>query len=154
MLLIDRDAVGLFQVFLHAWDVIGHERWIVFSLDEVRDIIHWSRPVEGIHRYQVLEDRRMELTQIFLHSGRLKLERAHRAPFLIELISGGIINRNFLQIDVNASREFDVLDSIFQLRQRLQSQEVHLDKSGIFYHMPVILRTKHFLSLIVRIFCR
>ena len=83
LLLIHRDAVGVFQVFLHARDVVFYLFLAVLTGDEGWDIVHWSRTVEGVHGDDVLECRGMQLAQVFLHSGRLKLESSDGASFAV-----------------------------------------------------------------------
>ena len=45
LLLIDSDAVGVLEIFLHAGNVVCHKRRVMLSLDEVGDVVHRSRTV-------------------------------------------------------------------------------------------------------------
>ena len=91
LLLIDRNAVGVFQVTLHHGNVIFDLLTSLFAGDERGDVVHRSRPIEGIHGDQVLKFRGLKLFQVFLHTGGLKLERTGGASFAIELIGGRIL---------------------------------------------------------------
>ena len=93
LLLIHRYAIGVLQIFFHDRDVIVDLFPAIFSIDKRRNIIHRSRTIQSIHGYQVLKYCRMQFLQIFLHSGRLKLECADGTPFLIELICQLVIQR-------------------------------------------------------------
>ena len=99
LLLIHRDAVGIFEVFLHARDIVLDLRRILLSCNEVGDVVHWSRTVEGIHSDQVLKDRRLQFPQVFLHTSRFKLERTHCTPLSVQLVCQVVINRNGIQVD-------------------------------------------------------
>ena len=55
LLLIYGDTVGVLQVFLHDRDVILDGLPALFAVNEVWDVVHRSRPVEGIHGDEVLE---------------------------------------------------------------------------------------------------
>ena len=154
LLLVNGDSVGIFQIFLHTGDGIGNLFPSVLTVDELRNILHRPWTIEGIHGYQVFEHSRFEFTQIFLHAIRLKLESTNRTSLLIEFKSLGVVNRNMIQIDLNTSCLLDNSTSLFHLRQRLQSQEVHLNQSCRFYHVSVILRTVGFLILEIGIIGR
>ena len=69
LLLIDRDAVGVLQVFLHDWNIVGYRLPSHFPVDEVGDIVHRSRTVESVHGNEILKHMGLELTEIFLHAG-------------------------------------------------------------------------------------
>ena len=45
----------------------------------------------------------MEFAQIFLHTGRLKLECTDGATLLIELVCHRVVDRNIIQIDVDTA---------------------------------------------------
>ena len=129
LLLINGNAIGILQVFLHARDIILDLLTAILTGDERGNIIHRAWTIEGIHGNQILEHRGMELTQILLHTSRLELERSDGLSLLIEFVCLGVIDRNRIQVYVNASRTFDIRTSLLQLGKRLQTQEVHLDKT-------------------------
>ena len=93
----------------------------------------------------------MQLTKIFLHTGRLKLERSDGLSLLIEFVCLRVIDRNGIQIYIDASCSFDIGTCLLQLRECLQSEEVHLDKSCRLDDMSVILCTVGLHSLEIRV---
>ena len=141
LLLIDGNAVGVLQIFLHAGNRVGDRFQTVLTLDEVGDVIHRSRTVEGIHGDEVLKHRGMQLAQVFLHTCRLKLEGADGAAFLVEFEGLGVVDGDVVEVDVDISRQLDIGTGLFQLRKGLQSQEVHLDESRRLNDVTVVLRT-------------
>ena len=86
LLLVDRYAVCVLEIFLHAGYVIPYFLLPVLARYERRDIVHWARTVEGVHGYEVFKHAGMELPEVFLHAGRLKLERSYRAALAIQLV--------------------------------------------------------------------
>ena len=49
LLLIDRNTISILQVFLHDGDIVGNLFVAMLTTDELRDITHRSRSVEGVH---------------------------------------------------------------------------------------------------------
>ena len=68
LLLIDSDAIGLFEVFLHARDIIFDRLTTMLAVDELRDIFHGTWAIQGIHGNQVLKAGRMKIDEVFLHT--------------------------------------------------------------------------------------
>ena len=112
LLLIDSDSVGVFEVLLHTRDVVLHQRRVMFTPDKVWDIIHWPRTIERIHGDEVFKHCWMKLTQILLHTSRLKLECTNGLSTLIELVSQLVINRDFLKVNNLTSRLLNNLTSL------------------------------------------
>ena len=77
LLLIHGDTVGIVQVLLHVREVVRNSLLALLTRDEVRDIVHRTGPIEGVHSDEVLETRRAQLLQPCLHALRFKLEHAH-----------------------------------------------------------------------------
>ena len=146
LLLIHGDAVGILEILLHAGNVVLYLRGILFSGDEFGYIVHRSRPVEGVHSDEVLEDGGFELAEILLHAGRLKLEGADGASLLVEFVGEGVVDGQFLHIDGLAGGDAYVLDRLFQDGEGLESEEVHLDESGFLNHVSVVLRAEQLVS--------
>ncbi len=71
----------------------------VLTGNERGDIVHRTRTVESIHGDEVLEDGRLQLTEILLHTGRLKLEGSNGLSTLIKLIGQFIIDGQRIKID-------------------------------------------------------
>ena len=59
LLLIYRNTVCIFQILLHNGNIILNRFPPMLTVDKVRDVIHRPRTVEGVHRNQVLESRRL-----------------------------------------------------------------------------------------------
>ena len=123
----------------------------MLTTDELRDVAHRTGTVEGVHSDEVFEDCRLQFAQVFLHALRLKLEGADGAPLLIELVGLGIVDRDVIKVDVYTSRTFDIRAGLLQLRERLQTQEVHLDESCRFDDVTIILRTVGLGTLEIRV---
>ena len=144
LLLIDRDAVGVLEIFLHDGNIIDNRFATMLAGDEIGDVVHGARTVEGIHGYEVFECGRLEFAEIFLHSGRLELECAGGAALAIELIGLGVVDGDFLHVDVDSPREFYVLDGFLDDGECLQPEEVHFYQSGFFDDTAFILRHDDF----------
>ena len=149
LLLVDGDAVGVFQVLLHAGDVVLDFGASVLAVDEVGDVVHGSRPVEGVHGDEVFEHGGVELAEVFLHTRRLKLEGADGLSLLVELVGELVVDGYLVEIHVDAFRLFHVLHGLLQLGECLQSEEVHLDESRRLDDVAVVLRAIGLLVLVV-----
>ncbi|GFI54361.1 hypothetical protein IMSAGC022_00975 [Alistipes sp.] len=68
LLLIYRNAVGIFEILLHFGYVVHDRLAAVLAVDEVGYVVHRTGTVERIHRYQVLECRGLQLAKILLHA--------------------------------------------------------------------------------------
>ena len=139
LLLVDGDSVGVLEVLLHHGYVVDDGRLAVLAGDEVGDVVHGARSIEGVHGYEVLEYRRLQLAQVLLHSRRLKLECSRGASLAIELIGLRVVDGYCVDVDIDASRELDVGDGLLDYRQGFQSEEVHLYQSGVLDHAAFIL---------------
>ena len=113
----------------------------MLTTNELGDISHRARTVEGIHGDEVLEDGGLQLTQVFLHACRLKLERTNGAAFLIELERHWVVDGDMVEIDINATRLLDNGTGFLHLRQRLQTQKVHLDEARRLDDVTIVLGT-------------
>ena len=83
LLLINGNAVGILQIFLHHRNIIGDRFLTVLTTDELRNVAHRSWTVEGVHGDEVFKDGGLQLAQVFLHTSRLKLECADGAALLV-----------------------------------------------------------------------
>ena len=75
LLLIDSNAICIFEILFHYRNRIADRFLASLTSDECRDVIHRSRTIQGVHSDKIFKDSRLQLTQIFLHTGRFKLER-------------------------------------------------------------------------------
>ena len=99
----------------------------MLTLDELRNIIHRSRSIEGIHGDEVSNDGRFEFTQVFLHAGRLKLEDGYCAAFLEQFVGQFVVNRNMIDIYINTAGFLDITQAFFNNRQGDEAEKVHFD---------------------------
>ena len=118
----------------------------MFTINKVRNIIHRTRTVKGIHRNQILKSARFQFPQIFLHTGRFELECTNRPSFTIKSISRRIRNVNLINIQDNPLTMLDIFNRLFDNRKGLQTQKVHLDQSSIFNNWTFILGHQHFFT--------
>ena len=116
LFLIHGDTVGVLQIFLHDRNIIGDERRIMFTLDEVGNVVHWTWTIQCVHSDQVFKHRWVKFTQVFLHTSRFKLECTHGLSSLVELICEFVVDRNGVDVNINASRKFHILHRLLQLR--------------------------------------
>ncbi len=119
LLLIDGHPIGISQITLHYRNVIDNLLAPMLTRDELGDIIHRTRTVKSIHRYKILERRRLQFTKIFLHTGRLKLECTERASLTVKLVGLRIIDRNCVHVNVDTARKFYILYGILDDRECL-----------------------------------
>ena len=116
LLLVHGDSVGILQVLLHARDIVLDFLLSVLTGDEGRNVIHRSRTIEGVHGNEVLEHRRLQLSQVLLHARRLKLEGTDGTSLLIKLVSQLIVDRNLVEVDDIAGGLLDNLARLLHLR--------------------------------------
>ena len=119
LFLIHSHPIGILQVFLHDGDIVSDGAAAMLSGNEVRDIVHRARTVEGIHGYEILECRRLEFAQIFLHAGGLKLECADSASLAVKLIGLGVSYVDIVNVDVDTLGLLDVGESLLDDREGL-----------------------------------
>ena len=143
LFLIYSNTVCIFQIFLHYGNIILDRFASVFTIDEIGNVIHRSRTIKGIHGNQVFKSRRLQLPQVFLHAGRLKLERTDRTPVTIELVSSRVFNGNRIDIQLFSFTQPNIFNRFLNDGQSFQSQKVHLNQSRIFNNRSLILGNKH-----------
>ena len=51
LLLIDGDAVGIFQILFHYGNIVRDRHSAVFAVDEIGNIIHRTGAVQSVHCY-------------------------------------------------------------------------------------------------------
>ena len=129
LLLVDRDAVGVAQVLLHVGDLVGHRLLPVFAGDEIGDVLHRARTVEGVHGDQVFETVGLEVAQVLLHARGLELEQTGGIAAGKDLVCRGVVQRDVVDVHVHAVHRLDILHGVLDDRQRTQPQEVHLDQA-------------------------
>ena len=155
LLLIDRDAVGVLQILLHAGDVVCDWLLAVLTGDERRDVVHRSRAVEGVHGDEVFEHRGAQLAQILLHTCRLELERADGASLLIEFVCEFVVDGDSVEVErESVVGETYVLHRLLHDGQCGESEEVHLDESGLLDDVSVVLCGEQLMSWVALVLSR
>ena len=140
LLLVNGDAVGVFEVFFHHWDIVGDGFKSMFALDEMRDVVHRSRAVEGVHGDKVGEDGGLQFTEVFLHSGTFELEDGDGVASAEELEGFGVVKRNMVNVKKFARSLFDVAQGFLNDGERDEAEEVHFDESDLLDDVSVVLR--------------
>ena len=146
LLLVDRDAVGVLEVLLHHRDVVLDGLAAVLAVDEVRDVVHRARAVEGVHRYDVLELAGLEFAQIAAHAVALELEDGCRVAVAEELVGRLVVEGDFLHVDALAAALLDVLHALLLDGEGGQAQEVHLQHAHVFDERALVLAHQHVLA--------
>ena len=111
----------------------------MFALDELRNIVHRSRTIERVHGNEVTHDGWLELLHVLAHTCRLKLEDTYGSSLLEEFVGLCIVFWHVVNIHIYAVAQFDILEALFDDSQRLESEEVHLDKTDVLHYVTVIL---------------
>ena len=75
----------------------------MFTLDEVGNVVHWTWTIQRVHGNQVFKHGWVKFAQVFLHTSRFKLECAHGLSSLVELICEFVVDRNGVDVNINAS---------------------------------------------------
>ena len=143
LFLIDGYAVRILEIFLHDGNVVRDGFYSLFAPDKFRNVVHWSRPVEGVHGDEVSDDSRFEFAQVFLHSSGLELEHRHRAPFLKQLVGLGVINGDMVDINIYTAGFLDITQALFDDGKGDESEEVHLDQSDRLDYVAVVFGYQH-----------
>ena len=84
----------------------------MFTADEIRNIVHRTRAVEGDHSDDIFEDSWLQLLQIAFHTRAFKLENTSGMSVLEEFECEFIIDRNFLNVDYFVSCFTDNTESV------------------------------------------
>ncbi len=115
----------------------------MLTVDEVGNVIHRPRAVEGIHGYQVLESGGLQLAQILLHARGLELERSDGAALAVKFVRRGIVYVDGVDIHRLALGMLHVGHGILYDRQGLETEKVHLYKARILDNRTLVLRDEH-----------
>ena len=118
LLLVHGNAVSILQVLLHARNIVGDRFLSQLTVNKSRDVLHRTRTVKGVHGNNVFEHGRLQFAQVFLHTGRLELERADGIATAIEFVSEFIVDRYMVDVDLDALRVFNVGNRLLQDRER------------------------------------
>ena len=80
---------------------------------------------------------------MLLHPRRFVLENADRVAALEQLVRLGVVQWEFVGVEVFAVAQLHVFDRVLDDRQGLQAQEIHLQQASVFRHCVVELRARH-----------
>ncbi len=143
LFLVDRDAVGFAQVFLHVGEVVRNRFHPVLAANEARYVFKRTRTVQRVHGNQVAKDRGLEVLEVLLHARRFVLEDADRVSALKKLVRSRVVERNVFDVYFDAVALADQLQAVLDERKRLEPQEVHLQQPCRLNHGVVELRGPH-----------
>ena len=145
LFLVHRYAVGILQVLFHLGKVVFNGLFSLFSGYEIRDVIHGTGPIQGVHSNQVLKTGGTQLLQPGFHAFRFKLEHGSGVSAAVKVISGSVVNGDGLYVDILSMMFFDQVQAIVDDGQGDKAQEVHLKHAHIFNIVAVVLRSAHVL---------
>ena len=144
VLLVDEDAVRLLEVRLEQRMQVGDLLLAVLAPDVGRDVVHRPGPEEGDHRGQVEHRRRPQLLDVAAHARRLELEHAGRLARRQQLEGLGVLERQVVEVDLDAALLLDEVDGLAQDGQVGEAQEVELEQAErldavhlVLGHQPV-----------------
>ena len=140
LLLIDGDAVGVLKVFLHLRKVVLDGLLSLLAGDEVRDVVHRARPIEGVHSDKVLEALRVELLEVLFHTGGFDLEDGSGVAAAEELVGRLVVDGDGFDVDILAIALLDELEAVVDDAEGDEAEEVHLEHTHILNVVAVILR--------------
>ena len=99
-----------------------------------------ARSVQGHQRYQVFEPLGFQFSDKIRHTARFHLEYACCLTMRKHITSQLVIKRDRIDIDRDTATFFDQFDRMPDNSQRTKTQEVHLEKSDLFYLILIVLR--------------
>ena len=137
--LVDSDSVGVLEEFLHLGEVVFNSLKSELPVDEVGNVVHRARTVEGVHCNEVLETLRMKSLEPVLHPGGFKLEHAVGVAAAVEFVGRFVVYVDCLYVNVLSETELDVVQALMDDREGVEAQEVHLEHSHILDVVAVVL---------------
>jgi len=139
LFLVDGDAIGVLQVLLHHGQLEMHFLNPVLAVNITGDIFHGARPVQRVHRYQVLKTVGFELPQVAFHTHALKLEQTCGLTPAVQVIGGLIIQRQPADINIDPPRLPDIRHRILDDRKGFEPEEIHFEHAHAFDMVSIIL---------------
>ena len=141
VLLVHEDPIRPDEIRLQERVQVGHRLAAMLAGDVVRDVVHRARPVERDHGRQVVDRRGLELADVAPHPRRLQLEDAGRLAGRQQLERLPIVQRDPVQVDLDAAVRPDQVHRLAQDRQVREAQEVELEEPQRLH--PVHLALGH-----------
>ena len=131
LLLVDEDAVGLAGDGLQQGMRIDDLLFAMPALDEVRDQVHGTRPVERNKGRDVLDRGDLELLAQVAHAPGFQLEHAEGLGVVEQVVGLGVVEREVVEIELHPGGLVDHLGRVADDRQGLETQEVHLQQAEV-----------------------
>ena len=158
LFLIDRDAVRVLEARLHLRVVVGDGLAALLAVDEVGDVAHGARTVQRVHGDEVRQLLGLQLHEVLLHARRFELEESGRLAAAEELVGLLVVVGNLVRVELaclvaNLLRHARIVlpekrDALLLDGKRLQSEEVHLQKSDWLDEVSVILSRQQLVFLL------
>ena len=146
LFLIHRYAVRILQVLLHQRMVVRDRLLALLSVDEGGNVVHRAGTVQRVHCDKVGEPFRLKRDEPFLHAVGFELKKSSRLTASEKLVSLLVVVGDVVGIDVNPVKLLDERNALLLDRQRLEAEEVHLEKADRLHEVSVILRGEKRLS--------
>ena len=149
LLLVDHDAVGLFEHRIDQRMHLGRRLAAVFHIDVVHDHAAFERAgaVQGGGRDDVGKFVRLHLREQVTNAAGFKLEHALRFAALQQLERFLIVERQLDRLDLFSAMLPDVGDRLVQDRQVAEAQKIHLEQAGLLDVRAVPLRDDVFFAV-------
>ena len=103
-----------------------------FTGDELRNELHGAGAVDGQQSDDVLNGIYAEVAAEVLHPFRFQLEHGNGIAGAQQVIGFGVVQRNFVKIDIYAAVLFDKFYRVMDYGKSAQPQEVHFQQPQTF----------------------
>ena len=132
LLLIDADAVSLRKNRFEAGVKISYFFPSEFPVDVHRNKFHRSRPVKRNHDDDVFQFAGFQLLEVVAHAGRFELEDAGHFAAFEKLKSFFVVERQFVNVDIDIVQFFYEPQSFFDDGEVLKSQKIDFEEAQVF----------------------
>ena len=139
LLLVDHDAVGLFEDRLQFRVVVDDLLLALFALHERGDHVHGAGAIERQDSDDFFDAGGLEVGQDAAHAAGFELEHAHRVRPLKELKRFRVIQRQLHEIHVVAVDQLDQVDCLLQDGEGLEAEKVHLQQTDLLDRLLGVL---------------
>ena len=141
LLLVDDDAVGLFENGLQLRKIVGDRPSAVLALDEVvhHAALDRAGAVKRVERAQVLDAAGLVAAQDVAHARGFELEDPAGERLGEDLVGRRVVERQVFDDQLLAAMLFDQAERVVDQRQRGQPQEIHLEKAELLEAAHVVL---------------
>jgi hypothetical protein len=133
LLLVDDDAVGLLEDGRQERVGVLHLDLAVPAFDEIVDQAAADRtgPVQGVDRDEILEPFGLQAPEDVPHPLRFELEHAGGSRLAEEVVDRGVVQEQRVEVRPAPRDVGDRGQGIVDQRQRLQSEEIHLEEADL-----------------------